>query len=40
MPFELIDTRIEGVRPIQAKLAGEERKLFVETYRAIEHRAG
>ncbi|MEA2441070.1 MAG: dTDP-4-dehydrorhamnose 3,5-epimerase [Thermoleophilaceae bacterium] len=36
MPFELIDTRIDAVRLIQAKLLGDERGFFVETYRRTE----
>src|SRR5256714_1587475 len=36
MPFELLDTRIEGARLIQAKLLGDERGFFVETYRRTE----
>jgi dTDP-4-dehydrorhamnose 3,5-epimerase len=33
MPFERLDTRIDGVGLIQAKLLGDERGFFVETYR-------
>jgi dTDP-4-dehydrorhamnose 3,5-epimerase len=36
MPFERMDTRIDGVGLIQAKLLGDERGFFVETYRASE----
>jgi dTDP-4-dehydrorhamnose 3,5-epimerase len=33
MPFERLDTRIDGVGFIQPKLLGDERGFFVETYR-------
>ena len=33
MPFERLDTRIDGVGLLQPKLIGDERGFFVETYR-------
>src|SRR5215210_455026 len=33
MPFEQLETRLDGVRLIQAELIGDERGFFVETYR-------
>jgi dTDP-4-dehydrorhamnose 3,5-epimerase len=33
MPFEALETRIDGVGLFQAKLLGDERGFFVETYR-------
>jgi dTDP-4-dehydrorhamnose 3,5-epimerase len=36
MPFERVETRIDGPALIQPKLIGDERGFFVETYRASE----
>ena len=39
MPFEKVETRIDGVGLVQAKLIGDERGFFVETYRCNEFAA-